>query len=81
MVTRANLRIQRETGITPAEIEENRGVLIDSALTEARAAIVEAEDAVAAVEAAGDLATAQSAVTGVATTLGGARDQIDTVLV
>lgn len=81
MATRAELRAERARGPTPTEVEQNRRVLVDAAMSAAYTAIGTAEAAVASVVAAGDLATAQAAVTGLADTLGNARTGIESVLI
>lgn len=81
MPTLSELRAERLRGPTPSQIQENRRALADAAMSAAYTAIETAEAAVADVVAAGDLATAQAAVTGLADTLGDAKTGIESVLV
>jgi len=74
--------IRNET--TPEVIALNRARLAEEgylgALTTAQDAITDAGDAVTAVEAAGSLAVAQAAVSGLGATLSDANDAINSVL-
>lgn len=81
MVTRAELKAQREAGPTQDEINVNRRILLEEAATAAVSALDEAATAIAAVEAAADLAEAQAAVSGVGATVSSARDGLDQELV
>jgi hypothetical protein len=80
MPTLAELRAERARGPTPADIEINRRVLVDGAVSEALAALDQAADAVAGVAAVSDLATAQTAVDGVGDTISAARGRINLVI-
>lgn len=79
--TRAQVREQGRTGVSPAVIEQNRRRLVDVAAAAAVTALDDAATAVDAVDAAPDLATAQAAVSGLSATLGDARDALDGQLV
>jgi hypothetical protein len=73
------LKRQREAGPDSGGIEVNRRVLYDVAMTSAHTALVDSEDAVAGVEAAANLAAAQTAVSGLSATLAGAKSGIEGV--
>lgn len=86
MVTRAELRAQRNAGEAPNGILSNTIAAqqteitgLNGAIDTAHSSIVDAVAAVAAVEAAADLATAQAAVSGIGASLSGAQTGIESV--
>lgn len=79
MSTRAALKRAGAVGITQTQLNENRRIQYEAAMTEAHTAIEGAETAIAGVEAAPDLATAQAAVSGVGASLSDARTGMEDV--
>lgn len=80
MTTRAELKAERERGPTPGQIADARRIQFQRALVSSHAVLLSAQTAVVAVEAAGSLAVAQTAVAGQGAALGGAAGTIGNLL-
>lgn len=79
MSTLNELRNLRNRGPSVTEIDQNRRVQYDTAMESAHAALDAASTAVTAVGAAATLAEAQTAMSGLSTTLGDALANIESV--